>query len=322
MEQSKVNQILRVAKMYYELKMSQQDIGAKENISKSTVSRLLKNAMDLGFVEVRIRQPHYALADLEAEFTNRFGIRKVVIAADVVENREVLVQDVCSAMAADLPKYIVDDSVVGVAWGRTLNVLIKHLPKMSRSNTLTIQLNGGASRALYESGATDIVKAFKNAIGGDGYLLPAPAIVDTPHIAGVIMGDSQISSVLQLAKRCRTAVFSVGNITERSVLYELGCFSPREYMSFKTKGAVGDVCSHYIDIDGNVADENLDGRVVGTSLEHIKKIPNKLMVAVGLEKAEAVLGALRGGYADVLYLDEPLARKVLEIDENSEDSKK
>ena len=46
------------------------------------------------------------------------------------------------------------------------------------------------------------------------------------------------------------------------------------------------------------------------------------MVAVGLEKAEAVLGALRGGYADVLYLDEPLARKVLEIDENSEDSKK
>ena len=85
---------------------------------------------------------------------------------------------------------------------------------------------------------------------------------------------------------------------------------------------MGDVCSHYIDIDGNVADENLDGRVVGTSLEHIKKIPNKLMVAVGLEKAEAVLGALRGGYADVLYLDEPLARKVLEIDENSEDSKK
>ena len=75
---------------------------------------------------------------------------------------------------------IEDDSVVGVAWGRTLNVLIRHLPKMSRSNTLTIQLNGGASRALYESGATDIVKAFKNAIGGDGYLLPAPAIVDTP----------------------------------------------------------------------------------------------------------------------------------------------
>ena len=111
MEQSKVNQILRVAKMYYELKMSQQDIGAKENISKSTVSRLLKNAMDEGFVEVRIRQPHYALADLEAEFTNRFGIRKVVIAADVVENREVLVQDVCSAMAADLPKCIEDDSL-------------------------------------------------------------------------------------------------------------------------------------------------------------------------------------------------------------------
>ena len=147
MEQSKVNQILRVAKMYYELKMSQQDIGAKENISKSTVSRLLKNAMDLGFVEVRIRQPHYALADLEAEFTNRFGIRKVVIAADVVENREVLVQDVCSAMAADLRTdgfYAETDLM-----NRSLKAQLKYANKIGARYTLVVgddELASGTAR--------------------------------------------------------------------------------------------------------------------------------------------------------------------------------
>ena len=44
MDVGKVNQILRVAKMYYEMGMGQRDIGEKEKISKSTVSRLLKNA--------------------------------------------------------------------------------------------------------------------------------------------------------------------------------------------------------------------------------------------------------------------------------------
>ena len=68
MEQSKVNQILRVAKMYYELKMSQQDIGAKENISKSTVSRLLKNAMDEGLSLIHIFSKHW-LKPLFFEFT-------------------------------------------------------------------------------------------------------------------------------------------------------------------------------------------------------------------------------------------------------------
>lgn len=314
MEQSKENQILRVAKMYYELKMGQQDIGKKENISKSTVSRLLKNAIDMGFVEVRIVQPNHTTLDLESEFTGRFGIKKAVIISDIVENDDVLLQDVCTAMAADIPKYIGDNSVVGVAWGRTMNALIQHLPRMNRDNTLVIQLNGGSSRAVYESGATEIVKAFKDAIGGDGYLLPAPAIVDTTFISNTIKSDSQISSVLQLAQRCQTAVFSVGSISENSVLYELGCFSPREYMGIRENGAVGDICSHYVDINGKIADAELDGRVVGTTLEQIRKIENKLLIAVGVEKAEVLLGALRGGYADVLYMDEQLAKKVLDLD--------
>ena len=75
------------------------------------------------------------------------------------------------------------------------------------------------------------------------------------------------------------------------------------------------MCSHFIDIHGNVVDERLDGRVVGASLEDIQKVENKLLLAVGEKKAKAVVGALRGGYADVLYIDEQTARRVLELSE-------
>lgn len=313
MDQNKINLMLRVAKMYYEMKMGQQEIGEKENISKSTVSRLLKSAMDEGYVEVRVKPPMFSAADLESELSSRFSLRKAVVVPDMTGDPRVLLQDVAGAMAEDLPKYINDHSVLGVAWGRTLNGLIQLLPKMRRENVIVIQLNGGSSRALYESGATEIVRAFKNAVEGDGYLLPAPAIVDEPRIAQVIMEDSQIASVLALAKRCETAVFSVGHIAQESVLYELGCFTPLEYKAIGQR-AVGDVCSHFIDLEGQVVDPVLDARVVGTPLDQIKHIKNKLLIAVGIQKERALLGALRGGFADVLYVDEPLAKAVLALD--------
>ena len=50
-------------------------------------------------------------------------------------------------------------------------------------------------------------------------------------------------------------------------------------------------------------------------MEKIHRIENKLLVAVGTAKAKAVLGALRGGFADVLYIDEPLAKAVIALNE-------
>ena len=53
--------------------------------------------------------------------------------------------------------------------------------------------------------------------------------------------------------------------------------------------------------------------MIGLSLEDIKKAENVICVA-GLEmKAEAILGAVRGGYIDTLITDENAARKMIEL---------
>lgn len=57
MDLKKINQILRISKMYYEMDMGQVEIAKKEGISKSSVSRLLKSGKDLGLIEVRIKEP-------------------------------------------------------------------------------------------------------------------------------------------------------------------------------------------------------------------------------------------------------------------------
>lgn len=313
MDQNKVNQILRIAKMHFELKMSQVDIATAENLSKSTVSRILKNAMDLGFVEVRVIEPLHSFSDLEAELISRYPLGKAVIVPDIVQNDEILLRDVCTALAEDLPRYIENDSIVGVAWGRTLSALLPQLKPIKRSGVSVIQLNGGFSRVIYESGAMEIIKGFVGCFGSNGHLLPAPAIVDNKEIAAAIRTDSQIDKIFKMAKDCQIAIYSVGNISRKSQLFEMGCFSDKEYHEIEERGATGDVCSHFIDAQGRLADPELDKRVLATPLEDIRAIPNKLLIAVGQEKAAAIRACLLGGLVDVLYIDEPTVRTLLSL---------
>lgn len=276
MDTAKMNQAIRIAKLYYELHYNQLEIAAREGISKSSVSRILKNAMDMGIIEVRIKDSVLADSSLENELIERFPIKRAIIVPDLVGNPQILMQDVCAALAEDLPRYIKNDSVIGVTWGHALAVLAQQLPKMKRKGVSVIQLTGGFSRAIFESGALDVLKRFVDSVGGIGYQIPAPAMVAEP-----------------------------------SIVYEMGLIDENDYKDFSRRGAVGDCCSHFINKNGELFDKKIDARVVGAPLETIKKIPNKLVVAVGKEKEKILTAALRGGLVDSLYIDEPTAELIV-----------
>ena len=55
--------------------------------------------------------------------------------------------------------------------------------------------------------------------------IPASAMIDQAFIADGLKQDSQIRHVLDLAEKCQTAVFSVGNLERPSVLYKMGVIS-------------------------------------------------------------------------------------------------
>ena len=310
MDVGKVNQILRVAKMYYEMGMGQRDIGEKEKISKSTVSRLLKNAEVMGFVKITVEKPMYFMADIEEALCRRYGLKKAVITPLVVNDRDVILADVCRSAAAELPSLIRSDSVVAVAWGRTLTELAGLLPPMKRTGVKVVQINGGSSRLLYDTGSDSVLKAFKDAVDGEAYRLAAPAVVDNIFIAEAIKSDSQIRSVIDTAENADIGIWSVGKVAKGSILYELVGFSESDFARIK-KLSDGDVCSHYLNASGKLADEAFDGRVVAASAEKLRNIPDKVLVAAGADKADAVRASLNGGFADYLFIDEALAKKVL-----------
>ena len=54
-------------------------------------------------------------------------------------------------------------------------------------------------------------------------------------------------------------------------------------------------------------------RTLSIDLEVFKKIPNKVTLASGVQKAYAVLSAVKGGLVDTLIVDSNLGTRLLEL---------
>lgn len=94
----------------------------------------------------------------------------------------------------------------------------------------------------------------------------------------------------------------------------MGYLKDEDYDSLEKNDAVGDIASRFFNVNGQIADEELNARVVGLTLEELKEKDWNIAIAVGMAKVKAITGAIRGGYVNVLYTDEKTARALLEAD--------
>ena len=311
MDTNKSYQIIRVAKKYYELHMGQLEIAQEEGVSKSTISRMLQKAVDLGYVKVTIDAPIESVKEMEDKLKNIFHLKEIFVSPNLVDDEEINLRDTCRALANNLDHYIEDHTVVAVSWGKTLNCLAKQIQPLKAKDIKVVQLNGGVAKSASSTGASQIVDALTMAGHGIGYMFPVPAIVDSKLTSDILQEETQAKNVLTLAKKAEVSIFSIGALSKDSILYEVGYLKDEDFLALEEKGAVGDIASRFFDINGALALNELNDRVVGFRLEELKEKEWAIAIAVGINKINALIGALRGGFMNVLYTDEKTARELL-----------
>ena len=89
MDTNKSYQIIRVAKKYYELHMGQLEIAQEEGVSKSTISRMLQKAVDLGYVKVTIDAPIESVKEMEDKLKNIFHLKEIFVSPNLVDDEEI-----------------------------------------------------------------------------------------------------------------------------------------------------------------------------------------------------------------------------------------
>lgn len=316
MEKNKINDInsmIRIAKKYYELNLSQEQISQQEDISKSSVSRLLKRAEEEGFVRHEIIYPVKSVIHQEQQIQSYFDIEHVFVVPKMVDNISIRLNDTCKIVASDLNKIISDNDIISVSWGRTIERLSELLiqPAPPKKGIKVVQLNGSIATSVLTTKTGRILEKFAENYSGIGYMLAAPVFVDDEMIAHHIMRDSRIKNVLDMAKESEIAVFSIGQMSDHSVLIERGAMSSSDIHALRSMGAVGDLCTRYIDINGKLVDNDYNLKTIGIGLDDLKKKKKRIAIAVGCEKADALIGLLNGGYATSLYTDEITAGTVI-----------
>ncbi len=307
--------LYEIARQYHELGKTQNEIADSLNISRSQVSRALKQAQDEGIVIINVIPPEFDFSDLEDELCSVFSLDAVVIISGSAGPSKLLTQNLGMAGAKYLDKTLKSGHVIGVSWGATLRELVEALNaiKPNPREVLVIPLLGGQGQASPDLQVNDIASRVSMAFGGSHLYIHAPSFVDTPEARLTMMKDSNIRNVADKWATADVAVMGIGCLVPPSTLLEEGGFPPNELIELEKIGVVGDICMRFFDVHGIPVNTPLEERIIGASLGQLKSIEHVVAVAGGLNKARAILGALRTGVINVLITDDIAARKVLEM---------
>jgi len=296
--------------MYYQDKLTQQQIATTLGLSRPKISRLLQAAEDRGIVQIRIVNPLGETSALEEELCRKFNLREAVV-APCGGGRD-FKRAVGETGATYLERIVHDGDILGVSWGTTLQEMVNCLHPAERRHDMTVfQMLGGVGQAEGDYHANELARRIAEAFGGRWYPLPAPVVVSSRQVRDALLAEKRLAEIFDNFDRIDTALVGIGCL-EDSILRKTGYLSDEEGEELAHFGAVGDVCSFFFDIEGRICRTSLHDRVVGISPQALRNIDTVIGVAGGTEKIEAITGALRGGFINVLVTDELTAERVLE----------
>ena len=309
----------RVARLYHEGGSSQSEIARRLELSQPTVSRLLKRAEDEGIVRVVITDPVGTHPDLEEGLQERYGLREAMV-VEAGSGEEALLRDLGAAAGYYLETTLKRGDVVGLSsWSATLLAMVDAMRVLPHpTGSRVVQILGGVGSPEAEVHAAHLTQRLARLVGGEARLLPAPGVVGSAAARQVLLADPFVREAVARLERVTVALVGIGAIEPSRLLAARGnVFAPLELERLRRKGAVGDVCLRFFDAAGEPILSELDERVIGMTLAQLRKAKRTIGLAGGRRKYEAILGALRGQWINVLVTDRETAEKLVREPESA-----
>lgn len=308
-----IDELTQLAQLYYVDGLTQEELVKKFAISRAKVGRLLKRARQEGVVEIRVRHHPQVTHALEQELIERFGIERAIISVDH-KNLDSQRQMLAGLVASYLDRVLVDGSVVAVGMGRNVSAVSHHAVSTAPRQCSFVCAIGGSYRGGEAMNADHISRRLAVRFGGDSDTLYAPALVEDERTLKALLENDTVRQTLTKAQRADFALVGVGDILEDSNMVRMGWFTPEEVERARQSGAVGDVMGYdFIDIRGRPAMTLLQGRVIGLTLDDLRKIQNVIAIASEPSKIMGILGALRSGVIDTLATTQAIAQTVVNL---------
>lgn len=303
----------KIARLYYEQGMRQSEIATRLTLSQASVSRFLKRAQDEGIVRISVNMPPGIYAELEETLMARFGLQNAIVVDSGGNDDELLQRNIGAAAAYYVETTIRQNQIVGLSsWSETLLAMVDAMHQLPRAtNAQVIQILGGIGNPAAEAHATRLLERFARLVRGTAINLPAPGIMGTEESMSVFLNDPYVQRVQTLFADVDMALVGIGDVEPSKLLAQSGNqFSAAELETLREQGAVGDILLRFFDADGRPVNSPLNNRVASMTLEQLRLVERSVGIAGGQRKFDAILGALRGGWINILVTDQVTAENL------------
>ena len=307
--------LAEIASMYYERDLIQSEIARQVGLSRPKVSRLLKEARDLGVVKIIIDYPWRTDPDLETQLLSRYSLKAVRVLVSKDRPYEQMLQGLGSLAARYVEAILKPQDILGMSWGTALYQTACAMHPEKKKAIKVVQMIGavGTSDPLIDG--PDLARFLADLYGGEYRYLHAPLVVKDPAVRDALIQEDHVRETLKLARNANIALVGIGTmVPESSSLVRAGYLDAQTAAEFEQSGVVGDICARQYDINGQILETDLNQRIIGVELEALHHIDQVIGVAGGEPKSKTILGALRGKHINVLITDDRAAREVLAMD--------
>jgi deoxyribonucleoside regulator len=319
-EQDDLLLLADVAQHYDLDDLTQEQIARRIGVSRSNVSRMLKEARARGVVEIRVNHPLRTVPAIQERLRAALGLADCLVLATPGAGpggeAPTAVADQLGALAARyLHGHLADGSVLGVGWGSTVYRVVTSGYLRPKSGVTVVQLMGSVGGATPDIDGAQVAARLGRTLGAEVYYLQAPMVVAEAGVRAGLLRDPHIRKTLEMARQADALLVSVGAVTRASGIYRAGYLSDADLEYIQGQGAVGDICGSYFKRDGSPCSLELEERTIAAPAAAMRGAVLRVGVGWGAAKALPSLGAVRAGLINVLIVDEEAGREVLrEVD--------
>ena len=306
-----IEKIVQIARQYYEQNLTQDEIAANFGLSRPTVSRMLKKALDDKIVFISIIDPFSKSSEYSERLKKALDLKHCIVISGQVAEISISRRNVALAAANYLHEIVQPGDIIGIGWGRTLFEMAESIEPQSPRNVLFVPMLGGIGQINPSLQVHSIIQKISDAFGGQWMQYYVPGILDSKTLREQLQQTAIVQDMQLLWKKLNKAVVGIGESPSSSEIIFQDNVDDTEKRGLVKQGAVGDICMRFFNREG-APSFYIKQDIMSIELQDLARIPEVIGVASGEQKVNAIIGASRAKYINTLITDELTAIRVLD----------
>lgn len=306
---TKTEQMIRAAWMYYVLGKNQNDIAETLGISRPVVQRLIAAAKDEGAITMTVHHPIATCLDYAKLISEKFNLKECHVVP--TNSNEQAIESIAYGGGQILTKFIHQHPVhaIGIGSGNTLKQSVNHLQASARPQIRCISLISAIGSNGQCNYYDDVPLLLASKIKANYYQLATPRYAKNADDLRAWQQHDLYQQLTHYADQCDVIFTGIGNLGENSPIYHDGFISSEVNRELIDQGCVGEILGHFIDTEGHLMKHPLNHRI--TSYDIRNNPHHRIAIAGGINKQRPLLGAIKGQWINGLVTDEVTAKWLL-----------